>query len=353
MGIPRCPWGFPKDAVGSRFLVFRDRDDHLEKPEALNKQSNHMLKIFQNLLLALVALLVIGVVAVWAPDRPVEDLTARWAPQPSQFVAIDGMNVHLRDEGPRDDPEPIILLHGTGASLHTWDGWTDVLKARHRVIRVDLPGFGLTGPTKDGNYQMPVYTHFMNSLMDMLQIKRAILAGNSFGGDVSWQTAVTYPDRVSRLILVDSSGYATTAASVPIAFKLAQMPLLSRLLSNILPRSVVESSVRNVYADPSKVTPELVDRYYELALRAGNRKAITQRFAQNKPGQNETAIKQVKVPTLIIWGGLDRLITPDNAEKFHRDIVGSQLIVFEKLGHVGHEEDPAATGAAVQAFLGK
>ena len=343
----------PKDAVGSQFLVLRDRDDQPDKPKSSIQQAIRMLKIVRNLLLSLVALLVIGVVAVWAPDRSVEDLTARWAQQPSQFVAIDGMSVHLRDEGPRGDPEPIILLHGTGASLHTWDAWAEALKSKHRVIRVDLPGFGLTGPTKDGNYQMPAYTHFMNSVMDTLQIKRAILAGSSFGGDVSWQTAVAYPDRVSRLILVDSSGYATTAASVPIAFKLAQMPLLSRLLSNILPRSVVESSVRNVYADPAKVTPELVDRYYELALRAGNRKAITERFAQNKPGQNESAVKQVKVPTLILWGGLDRLITPDNAEKFHRDIAGSQLIVFEKLGHVGHEEDPAATVAAVQAFLGQ
>ena len=312
-----------------------------------------MLKTIRNLLIFIVALLVIGVIAVWAPDRPVEELTSRWAPPPSQFVAVDGMSVHLRDEGPRDDSEPIILLHGTGASLHTWDAWAQALNDKHRVIRVDLPGFGLTGPTTDGNYQMSAYTHFMRSLMDTMQIKRAVLAGNSFGGDVCWQTAVTYPDRVSRLILVDSSGYATTAASVPIAFKLAQMPVLSRLLGNILPRRVVESSVRNVYADPAKVTPELVDRYYDLALRAGNRKAITARFAQNNPGQNESAIKQVKVPTLIIWGALDRLITPDNAEKFHRDIAGSQLIVFEKLGHVGHEEDPVATVAAVQTFLGQ
>ncbi len=312
-----------------------------------------MLKTIRNLLIFIVALLVISVIAVWAPDRPVEELTSRWAPPPSQFVAVDGMSVHLRDEGPRDDSEPIILLHGTGASLHTWDAWAQALNYKHRVIRVDLPGFGLTGPTTDGNYQMSAYTHFMRSLMDTLQIKRAVLAGNSFGGDVSWQTAVAYPDRVSRLILVDSSGYATTAASVPIAFKLAQMPVLSRLLGNILPRRVVESSVRNVYADPAKVTPELVDRYYDLALRAGNRKAITARFAQNKPGQNESAIKQVMVPTLIIWGALDRLITPDNAEKFHRDIAGSQLIVFEKLGHVGHEEDPVATVAAVQTFLGQ
>ncbi len=311
-----------------------------------------MYKIVRNFLIAMAILVAAGLVAVWAPDRPVEALTARWAPQPSQFVAIDGMRVHLRDEGPKDDPEPIILLHGTGASLHTWDAWTEVLKAQHRVIRVDLPGFGLTGPTPDSNYQMPVYTHFMRTLMETLQIKRAVLAGNSFGGDVSWQTAVTYPDIVSKLILVDASGYASSAKSVPIAFQLAQMPLLSSLLRSILPRAVLESSVRNVYADPSKVTPQLVDRYYELALRAGNRKAITERFVQNKPGHNESAIQLVQVPTLILWGGLDRLITPDNAEKFHRDIAGSQLIIFEKLGHVGHEEDPAATVAAVQAFLG-
>jgi pimeloyl-ACP methyl ester carboxylesterase len=311
-----------------------------------------MFKIIRISLIFLTLLVAAGLVAVWAPDRPVEELTARWAQQPSQFVAVDGMSVHLRDEGPRDDPEPIILLHGTGASLHTWDAWTEVLKAQHRVIRVDLPGFGLTGPTMDGNYQMPVYTHFMNSLMDTLQIKRAVLAGNSFGGDVSWQTAVDYPDRVSRLILVDATGYVTTADSVPIAFKLVQVPLLSKLLGSILPRSVIESSIRNVYADPAKVTSELVDRYYDLALRAGNRMAIAARFAQNKPGQNESAIKQIKVPTLILWGGLDRLITPDNAEKFHRDIAGSQVIIFENLGHVGHEEDPTATVAAVQAFLG-
>jgi hypothetical protein len=120
MGIPRCPWGVPDDAVGSQFLVLGDRDDHQDKPETSTQQANHMFKIVRNLLLSLVALLVIGVIAVWAPDRPVEELTARWAPQPSQFVAIDGMSVHLRDEGPRDDPEPIILLHGTIGTRMIW-----------------------------------------------------------------------------------------------------------------------------------------------------------------------------------------------------------------------------------------
>ena len=300
---------------------------------------------------AAVLLAIGGLVAIWAPDRSAEDLSPRWAPLPSQFVLIDGVKAHFRDEGPRDDPEPLILLHGTSSSLHTWDGWTQALKANHRVIRVDLPGFGLTGPTVDGDYRMQVYSHFVASLMDALQVKRAVLVGNSLGGFVAWKTAVDYPKRVSKLVLVDAAGYSTTATSVPLGFKIAQIPMLSGLMGHVLPRSVIESSLRNVYADPSKINAELVDRYYELALRAGNRQALAARFSQNKPGEFETQIKDIKQPTLIIWGGQDRLIPPDNAKRFHRDIAKSRLVMFDKLGHVGHEEDPASTVAAAHDFL--
>ena len=310
-----------------------------------------ILQILGAVLGAVVLLAGVGVISVWAPDRSADDLALRWATPPSQFAVIDGMKVHFRDEGPRDDPQPIVLLHGTSASLHTWDGWTAVLREKHRVIRVDLPGFGLTGPTLDGNYQMPVYSHFVVALMDTLKVQRAVLAGNSLGGYIAWKTAVDYPQRVSKLILIDAAGYATAAASVPIGFKLAQIPMLSGLMANVLPRRVVESSLRNVYGDPSKITPELIDRYYELALRAGNRKSLAARFAQNKPGEFESQIPKIKQPSLILWGGLDRLIPPENAQKFRHDITNSKLVVFDTLGHVGHEEDPAVTVAAAQAFL--
>lgn len=313
--------------------------------------SMNKLKIIGFVIGATLLLVIAGLASVWAPDRSAENLAPRWATPPSQFVFIEGMKVHLRDEGPRDDPQPIVLLHGTSSSLHTWDGWTQVLQGKHRVIRVDMPGFGLTGPTPDGNYQMPVYSHFVVSLLDTLKIQRAVLAGNSLGGYVAWKTAVDYPDRVSKLILVDAAGYASASSSVPIGFKIAQIPLLSNLMANILPRQIIESSLRNVYGDPSKITTELIDRYFELALRAGNRKALGARFSQNKPGEFEAQIKQIQQPTLIIWGGFDRLITPENAEKFHRDIANSSVVMFDQLGHVGHEEDPAATVVTAQAFL--
>ena len=310
-----------------------------------------VMKIVGWLLLAVVLLAAGGLATSWAPDRDVESLKARWAPAPSQFVDIMGMSVHVRDEGPRDDAEPIVLLHGTSASLHTWDGWTEALKGQRRVIRMDLPGFGLTGPMPDGNYRLTRYSEFVIALMDRLGVQKAVLAGNSFGGNLAWKVAVDHPERVSKLVLVDAAGYPYDAQSVPIGFKIAQIPALKPLMQNTLPRSMIDSSVRNVYGDPSKVTDELVDRYYELTLRAGNRAALGERFSQSPGGEFAQQIPSITQPTLILWGGQDRLIPPNNAEKFKQDIQGSRVVMFDALGHVPHEEDPAATVAAVQAFL--
>jgi pimeloyl-ACP methyl ester carboxylesterase len=301
---------------------------------------------------AAAAALLAGYVALtWAPDRPVSELVARWAPPPSKFIALDGMQVHVRDEGVRDDPTPIVLLHGTSSSLHTWDGWTRALEGRHRVIRADLPGFGLTGPSPSGDYTIQAYVRFVLDLLDHFGVRRCVLAGNSFGGWVAWETALAAPARVEALVLVDSAGYRVRSQSVPLAFRMARIPLLGHLAQLTLPRSLVESSVRNVYGDPSKVTRELVDRYYELTLRAGNRRAVVERFRQAPPGEDEARIREIRVPTLILWGGRDRLIPPEYGGLFRFDIPGSRLVLFKDLGHVPQEEDPARTVAAVESFL--
>ena len=291
------------------------------------------------------------IVLNWAPDRPVEELQARWAPAPSQFIELMGMQVHLRDEGPRDDAEPLLLLHGTSASLHTWEGWVADLKRTRRVISVDLPGFGLTGPFPDGDYRIAHYTAFLDALLDRLQVPPVVVAGNSFGGQLAWELAVASPERVSRLILVDAAGYPRQSSSVPIGFRLAQVPALAPLMARLLPRRMIESSVQNVYGDPTRVTDELVERYYQLTLRAGNRQALVQRFQQAPAGDSQALIRQVRQPTLILWGGRDGLIAPANAERFKADIAGSRLVIFEQLGHVPQEEDPALTLPVVQGFL--
>ncbi len=307
---------------------------------------------------SLIALAVaFGIVAVmvaveWTPDRSVESLLARWAPPPSTFVTIDGMSVHLRDEGPGNDPHPIVLIHGTASSLLTWEGWVTALKGQHRVVSFDFPGAGLTAQFPDDDYRIEHYTRFMEDFLDQLRIKHATLVGNSFGGRIAWETAVARPDLAERLVLIDSVGYPGKAESPPIAFQMAEIPVFRPLIEHITPRSFIEKSLMAAYGDPHKVTSDLVDRYYELFLRAGNRRAFILQFEQDSYTDSDR-IKTIAIPTLILWGGLDPVVPVRDAERFHQDIAHSQFVVFSQLGHVPMEEDPAQTVKAVEDFLAR
>jgi pimeloyl-ACP methyl ester carboxylesterase len=311
-----------------------------------------MRKVLAGVALATCLLIFVALASTWAPDRPVEALAERWAPPPSRFVTLQGMSVHLRDEGRIDDPLPLLLLHGTSASLHTWDGWVTALAPGRRVLRVDLPGFGLTGPFPHDDYDIERYVDFVIALLDHLEIPAAIIAGNSFGGQIAWEMAAAAPERVAALVLVDALGYPFEPESIPIGFRVALNPRLQPLMTRLLPRRLVVSSVRDVYGDPGIVSTKLVDRYYELSLREGNRRALGLRLAQTFPNEARAErIASLAVPTLILWGGRDRLIPLEYGRRFARDIAGSRLVVFEALGHVPHEEAPEATVAEVLAFL--
>lgn len=289
--------------------------------------------------------------SLYTPDLPVESLRTRWAPPPSQFRVVDGLTVHLRDEGVTSDSVPVLLLHGTSASLHTWEGWSEAMRPSRRVLTMDLPGFGLTGPDPRDDYRMERYTRFVVALMDSLRVRRVDLAGNSLGGEIAWHVAAQHPDRVRKLVLVDPAGLPFTSLSVPIGFRLARDPRLSWLMTRILPRRVVTSSVRDVYGDTSRVSDALVDRYYDLTRRAGNRAALPARFAQSRPGADTMRLARITSPTLILWGAQDRLIPPATAARFLRLLPSAQLVVYPELGHVPHEEDPRRTATDVLAFL--
>lgn len=290
-------------------------------------------------------------VTIWQPDRAVSELEVRWAPPPSTFVEIAGLRVHLRDQGIRRDVHPIVLLHGSGGSLHTWTGWAEGLARHHRVVTFDMPGFGLTGPRPDADYSVEAYVAFLTHLLDDLGIERAILVGRAIGGETAWRFALSHPARVEKLVLVASGGYRVESRSEPVAFRIARSPMLSWLSQRILPRSVVARSLRQLYGRPETVGDALVDRYFELSLRAGNRRAITEQRAQLRPGNMAHRILEVRVPTLILWGERDALFPVHMAERFHRDIQGSQLVTFPGLGHLLQEEDPAATLPVVERFV--
>jgi pimeloyl-ACP methyl ester carboxylesterase len=296
---------------------------------------------------ALFLALAVAFAAKMRRDLPREALVARWGAPPSRFVALDGMQVHYRDEG---SGPAIVLLHGTSSSLHTWEGWAARLRQGNRVVRFDLPAFGLTGPSPARDYTIDAYVTFVDRLLDRLGVQSCALGGNSLGGAIAWKYALAHPQRVRALILVDAGGYPLTGAGPPIAFRIARWPVIPSLLARLDPRALVEDGVRRSYGDPARIEPGVVDRYYELALGPGNRTAFIDRM--RSPIWGESArIRELRAPTLVMWGARDRLIPVDAARRFAADIPGAQVVVYDDLGHLPMEEDPARTAAAAERFL--
>jgi pimeloyl-ACP methyl ester carboxylesterase len=299
-------------------------------------------------LAVLLALVLAGLVASQLRrDLPLDQLRARWGAPPSQFIDVDGVSVHYRGEG---SGPVLLLLHGNGASLHTWEGWASALEDRFRVVRIDLPGFGLTGPHPRGDYRTEAYLDLLARFIDKLQLKPLVIGGNSMGGGLAWLYAVAHPDQVSALVLVDAAGYPRPDAKPPLVFRLARLPLVSTLLAHFDPERLVADGLHKMYGDPTRVTPELVERYVQLALRPGNRQAFA---ARNRVAQvdHSADVRQLKLPTLILWGAHDQTIPLSAAHRFAADIAGSQLIVYPELGHIPMEEEPIETAADVRRFL--
>jgi pimeloyl-ACP methyl ester carboxylesterase len=282
-------------------------------------------------------------------DIPLATLKARWAGGASRFVSVDGMEVHVRDEG---SGPAVVLLHGTSSSLHTWDGWAQRLREDHRVVRFDLPAFGLTGPSPTHDYSIDAYVAVVEHVTARLGLRRFVLGGNSLGGGIACAYALAHPDRVRGLILVDALAYPVYGSDLPFAFRMASLPVVPSLLTRLDPRRLVEDGVRKSYGDISRITPGTLLRYYELTLRAGNRAAFVERM--RVPRRDESAgIRQLRQPTLVLWGAEDRLIPVEAGRWFERDIPGARLIVYSGLGHIPMEEDPARTAADVEQFLSK
>lgn len=325
--------------------------------------ADRMAGLLLRLLGLLVLLVAAGVAAFKAPDRSLQSLVDRWALPPSEFIELQVRGLtqlaHWRDEGPRDDALPILLLHGTGDSLHTWDGWVSELGKTRRVMRVDLPGFGLTGPAASGDYRIAAYVDFIQALLDSQGLKRVLMVGNSLGGEVAWMTAARLPDRVAGLVLLDPAGLPFQPDAVPLGFAASAFAPTAWLSQYLLPRPLIQASVRSVFGDPSKVRAELVDRFFEMTLREGNRRAFGERVRafldeRGQPFYGE-AWASLRQPTLLIWGEKDRLIPPRSAAPYqsgrHPEAPPMALKLLPGLGHVPQLEDPQASLAAALPFI--
>ena len=302
-----------------------------------------LLRLFGWLLGSVLVLLIVLGIIFYQKDQSLEVVYKKYALASSQQIAIGGVQLHYSDEGNKLDSTPLLLIHGTSSSLRTWDGVTVQMKNQYRIIRFDLPGFGLTGPNPNCDYSTRYYNEVIDSLLTALHVSRVIIVGNSLGGAIATQYAIYQPGKVRGLVLVDAAGLPpakkTTGA---IGFKLAQMPVINRLLTIITPRELVKKSLQDAYGDTGKVTDSLTTQYFDMLTREGNRQALVDRMRQGWQEKNSDFLSNVQSPTLIVWGSKDRLIPVENAELFQQKIKNSQVHIWDNLGHVPMEEDPAA-----------
>lgn len=308
-------------------------------------------------LTAIFLLLVIGLgLWLYQPDLPATEVDARYSNEQSKFLQLDnGTRLHYRDQG-NPDGIPIVLLHGAMSSLHTWEPWVGILGADYRVITLDLPGHGLTGAVPDGDYSADAFTQAIDATVVHLQLEQFVLGGNSMGGGATWRYTLRYPDKVSHMLLVASVGASrqprpSSNAQQNSPFAPLQWAWFRSVAEHINPRVLVARGLRSAYNNAPVVDDVLINRYTDLILRQGTRKAILQR-AQRPRSQASTAdLSMLSQPTLILWGAHDALIPVSVGEQLRDTLADARLVVYEDLGHVPMEEAPQRTAMDVLQFL--
>ncbi len=307
------------------------------------------LKIAALIVLALIAIPVL--VLLLRPSQLVAKADARqlFTLPTSHFIQWRGAELHYTDEG---EGIPVIMVHGYGGSYRNWQKLNDSLKTQYRVIRLDLPGFGLSDLPGAGQEKidfLKLYADYFTFMLDTLHVDSVYMIGNSMGGMMSWNATLQHPDKVKKLVLIGSAGYELEKIAQGVS-KLMNVPGMGLVYSKGMPLSMSEGGARKVYADTSKINHKEVANNNKLWNREGNLEAAY-RLMQSHQFPDSSRIRDIAVPTLIIWGRNDRIVPVEHAYKFQRDIKGAQLMVIDTCGHVPMIERPTETASAIRSFL--
>lgn len=317
------------------------------------------MKTLLRVILALVALAAIVVVggyfAMKRDDIPYATLEQEYANPADKFIDLpSGARAHYRIQG-KADGRTLVLIHGFGVNLETWEPWVKELGGEYRLISVDLPGYGLTR-TPDG-YKTSIagFADFIDEFAGAIGLTRFTAVGNSMGGNTAWVLALRHPARVDALVLIDASGWRDDARAgpPPLVFQLLNNRMLAPRLADIDPKPLVKSGLEAAVVNKAYVTDAMVTRYADFVRAPGHRQMIVAR----RPGGDTDAVASkeklaaIGVPTLILWGDQDKLVPPADAQKFADAIKGSKLIMYKNIGHIPHEELAAQSASDLKTFL--
>ncbi len=278
------------------------------------------------------------------------NLKAKYLDRNSKFITVEDIKIHYRDEG----TGPVLfLIHGVCSSLNTWDMWVKELGSYYRIIRIDLPGFGFSSGRDYSNIYDPVKgVEFMDKLIGALGIDKLFLVGNSIGGFVSWRYTLKYPQKVDKLILIDPVGYNQP---VPRIVKFASNPFIRPLARRGMPRLFFNIAVRQVFGDQSKLTNEIKERYFELAMYGRNKSAYVEFFTvMRKLCQSKDlskGINEIKTQTMVMWGTKDKWVPYHYFQKWRKDLKNGTFVDYVGVGHTPMEEIPKQTANDAHKFL--
>ena len=306
------------------------------------------LKAFKMIAIVLTATLFFAALYLWTPDKSKSELEKIYSSPKNAYVNALGVNIHYQDTGPSKNPIPILFLHGFGASLQTWDTWSQSLSNEYRVISVDLPGFGLTGEDPSGIYTDERSVEVLEAFLKALQISKVVLVGNSMGGKFAWQFTARYPNQVAKLVLISPDGYASPGIEYG---KKTEIPAIAQLYRYFFSKTFLAMNLEPAYANPKTLNDDLVNRYYDLMLAPGVRGAILARMQQTVLKDPVPSLTNIQVPTLLIWGEKDAFIPISNSNDYLKVMPNVKRVSLPNIGHLPQEEQPTIGLAALKEFL--
>ena len=272
---------------------------------------------------------------------------------PSQFIEIDGSLLHFRDEG---DGSPLVLLHGSRASLHQWDGWVNELKNEFRIIRVDGAAHGLSGLEKSGDFSPERQNTLLKRLLVHLHIESFVLGGTSSGATQAVRFAAEYPEGIEKLVLSTVPLKLPATSELP-GYRIFVFWLHNEVLGTVATNLYWQLFLKGIFADPSKVTDEMVVRYRTLnglpALNQEQQVRIQNWYQRGGPERNFELAGKVTVPVFVQWGVagpvLPEKIQCEITEAFKNTEV--HIISYPDLGHKLVMEDASRTARDAARFI--
>jgi len=267
-------------------------------------------------------------------------------------LSINGHTIFYAVKGEGD---PLLFIHGFGAGMWVWEKQIDSLSQSYRLYLLDLIGHGFSDRPRI-SYTSEAYIQFLKDFMDGVGVKKATLIGNSMGGGLAWAGAIAFPERVHKLILINSIPPDVLTQVKNESFRtlvaIKDIPFLPYLVIASRSRNSIKRVLRECVSDARLLTREVIDRQYRLSRIRGSPWVLYSTLKNAKEALTfKDALSKIRHPTLLIWGEKDLIFPPPVGERLHRAIPGSEFKLIKGSGHIPMWETPDEVNEAILSFL--